>query len=224
MTKKKDFPKVYVATFPNGKQYVGITTYILAYRRTAHYSRAKKGSKFAIHNAIRKYGQDVKWEVLKICFSYEEAKESEIEFIKDLNTLAPNGYNLTTGGDGTAGHTLSLEQRQRLSDAHKGYIMPDSQKLAISFANKGRIKTDKQRENMSVAQKGKTLSPNHLDTLRKIKCVPIKVFKKQDGAFIGIWPSITQCSKDLNIHKNAITNCLSGLSKSVGGYLVIRSK
>lgn len=35
------------------------------------------------------------------------------------------------------GKKLSQEHRKKLSDSHKGYIMPESQKIKISLANKG---------------------------------------------------------------------------------------
>lgn len=140
MAKRNDNPKVYLATFPNGKQYVGITTATLEIRKSEHESRARNGSNYAVHNAIRKYG-DPTWEVLNICSSYEEAKELERKYIKELNTLTPNGYNLTIGGDGSKGHKLSEEQRKKLSDAHTGYVMPESQKRNISLGNKGKSKS-----------------------------------------------------------------------------------
>lgn len=141
MGRRSDIPKVYLVTFPNGKQYVGITTATLKERKVEHYSRTRSGSSFAIHNALIKYESKEKWEVLKYCSSYEEAQKLEIEYIKNLNTLAPNGYNLTEGGGGCKGYKLSDVQRKRLSDSHLGYTMPESQKIAISKANTGKSKT-----------------------------------------------------------------------------------
>jgi len=142
MGKRKDTPKVYLATFPNGKQYVGITTATLNLRKVEHYSRARKGSKYAIHNALNKYGEDVKWEVLTVCSSYEEAKEMEVKFIAELNTLAPNGYNLTSGGDGTKGYKATGQHIERLSQSHKGYIMPQEQKDKIKKSLTGILHKD----------------------------------------------------------------------------------
>ena len=141
MGKRKDLPKLYLATAPNGKQYIGITIATLEVRKSEHFSKSKKGSKLAFHNALRKYGQEVNWKILKICQTYEEAKTMEVEFIKNLKTQTPNGYNLTKGGEGTRGYTLSNEQRKILSESHKGYKMPQEQKDKIGASNKGKKKS-----------------------------------------------------------------------------------
>jgi len=138
MAKRNDIPKVYLVTFPNRKQYVGITSATLELRKTEHFSKSRKGSNFAIHNALRKYDNST-WEILNLCSSFEEAKELEKRYIKELNTLAPNGYNLTIGGDGfNKNRKFSEEHRKNLSESHKGYVMPKSQKLSISLAKKGK--------------------------------------------------------------------------------------
>ena len=52
----------------------------------------------AIHSAIRKYGkQNFSWRILEEC-SVEEMDEKERYYIKEYNTLAPNGYNILEGG------------------------------------------------------------------------------------------------------------------------------
>lgn len=55
--------------------------------------------KFAIHNAIAKYGvPGFTWQVIDQVETVDEANEAEEFFITYLNTMAPNGYNLTSGG------------------------------------------------------------------------------------------------------------------------------
>jgi group I intron endonuclease len=56
-----------------------------------------------LKNAIKKYGKnkfviEVLWEKKKC--TDEELDAKEMELIKELNTLHPNGYNLTIGGSG----------------------------------------------------------------------------------------------------------------------------
>ena len=55
----------------------------------------------------------------------EECDESrlsvlEIEYISANDTVAPHGYNLTTGGEGVRGLQWSEESRQRLSNSRRG--------------------------------------------------------------------------------------------------------
>ena len=52
----------------------------------------------ALRDAVKKYGIDnFEFSVLIICFDDERFKY-EIEYIKKYNSVAPNGYNLTNGG------------------------------------------------------------------------------------------------------------------------------
>lgn len=39
--------------------------------------------------------------------------------IIEYNSLFPNGYNLTSGGDGTPGRIITDEQRKRMSEGQK---------------------------------------------------------------------------------------------------------
>lgn len=51
-----------------------------------------------LHQAIRKYGaENFSWEVIEEC-EISEIDEKEIFYIKNFNTLSPNGYNILQGG------------------------------------------------------------------------------------------------------------------------------
>lgn len=107
---------LYLITSPTGKQYVGITTQPLNRRMAGHRISAKQGSPYPLHAAIRKHGFGaMQVEVLNATRDSDELHKLEIETIASLNTRAPNGYNLTDGGEGTAGHTKSDVERQALS-------------------------------------------------------------------------------------------------------------
>ena len=106
----------YKLTAPNGKSYHGITTQSVNRRMTGHRTWAKNGSKYPLHAAIRKYGFDAfKLEVLSESKDRDELHRLEVEAIARDNTLAPNGYNLTSGGDGTANHAVSEEHKLAIS-------------------------------------------------------------------------------------------------------------
>ena len=70
-------------------------------RWNEHKSKIEKGIGCpALQDAVRKYGiNNFKFQVLIICFD-EDRYRFEIEYIKKYNSIAPNGYNLTTGGEG----------------------------------------------------------------------------------------------------------------------------
>ena len=90
---------LYLLTSPSGKQYVGITSRNVMIRFRNHVEAAWAGAKWAVSGAIRKYGKDsFKIETL-IHAPMPMLKELEPITIKCFNTLAPGGYNLTTGGE-----------------------------------------------------------------------------------------------------------------------------
>lgn len=102
----------YKLTSPSGKIYHGITTQSVRRRMTGHKTWARNGSKLPLHNAIRKYGfENFKLEILSETCDRDELCRLEIEAITRDNSLAPNGYNVTAGGDGTTGHVVSDEHK-----------------------------------------------------------------------------------------------------------------
>ena len=106
----------------NGKCYVGQTRNSLNSRVYRHKHTALNSSKprSALHHAIHKYGLDAfEWSVLSECDSLDALDTSERAWITQLNSLAPNGYNLTVGGK--AGGLRSDEERisqERKVDAY----------------------------------------------------------------------------------------------------------
>lgn len=100
----------------NGKQYIGISNNP-ARRWIKH--KSGHGSKI-VYQAIKKYGlENLKFDVL-----YEgcedDIKQLEISLIKEYNTFAPNGYNLTEGGEGSIGWKPSAKTRQKWSESRSG--------------------------------------------------------------------------------------------------------
>ena len=90
----------------NGKCYIGQTTTTIEHRWGQHSSNHKNMGNMIICKAIRKYGK----ESFKIAELEEITKDSkellieelnklEILYIKKENTLQPNGYNISVGGN-----------------------------------------------------------------------------------------------------------------------------
>lgn len=86
-----------------------------------------------LNQAIREFGKD-SFDVTKLCdCELEKMDELESSYIKQYDTLAPNGYNLTTGGgknrhvqidpklkDGSIKKVLKAETKQRISKGQLG--------------------------------------------------------------------------------------------------------
>jgi group I intron endonuclease len=103
----------------NGMQYVGQTSCTLKRRWANHCPTTDHNPYFT--NAIRKYGrEEFSVIVIQVCESKEEMDFVETFYISLLNTKRPNGYNLTDGGEGCPGHTVSAEGRLRMRNSHLG--------------------------------------------------------------------------------------------------------
>ena len=87
---------IYKITSPSGKVYVGQTVRSFEKRMREH--KQTYSSCTALKSAIDKYKDQMKYEIIEEDVSQEQLDEREIYWIKELNSLAPNGYNLESGG------------------------------------------------------------------------------------------------------------------------------
>jgi group I intron endonuclease len=109
----------------NGKQYVGQTTKTVEKRWEKHLENADLGIKFLIYKSIRKYGaENFSRVILHECETKEEMDFVEMFYIALLSTKAPNGHNLTDGGEGQFGRRLSEKAIQKMRDAFTGKPNP----------------------------------------------------------------------------------------------------
>jgi group I intron endonuclease len=110
----------------NGKVYIGITRRTLADRWRDHLKPVKynlEQNTHLLHLAIKKYGEAAfLMEEIGRTDNKDDIKEMEQRFIQEYNSFYAysRGYNMTLGGDGTAGHIITEEHRQKMSEAHKG--------------------------------------------------------------------------------------------------------
>ncbi len=152
----------------NGKPYVGRTKQKLKNRMAQHRYDSKKGS-IGLGAAICKYGwENFSVEVIETCL-VEDLNTREIFWIAKLNSKAPNGYNLTDGGEGLV--NPSEETRAKMSANHPdvsggknpnyGKKCKPETRAKISASNKGKNKGTK-RNPFSARHKAK-ISANHAD-------------------------------------------------------------
>lgn len=164
--------KIYLITnLLNHKKYVGMTKFSLEERFLQH---SKKG--FLLTESIKKYGeQKFSIELIEEVESAERAYELEIFYIREYNTKAPNGYNLTDGGDGIFGWQPTDEYRQecseRVKQLHKNqkigmygknHTEETKQKMSKSLKGNqnclGRVLSEETKSKISLSHKGKILS------------------------------------------------------------------
>lgn len=153
---------LYQLTFSSGKKYIGITESEYLTRRLAqHRYRTRKGSKMPVHLAWAKYGEP-KAEIL--CrLSGGALYQAEIDAIKTLSTVAPNGYNILGGGQ--ASPALNKDVAKKISDAaKKRYEDPDERIKASVIA---RQRSPESRKKISESLTGKKLSKETKKKLRQ---------------------------------------------------------
>ena len=139
---------IYIVTnLLNAKQYVGISKNL-----TERWKQHKKalGETPLLHRALKKYGKEnFVFTHIADAFDKESVCDLERFLIKQHNTLYPNGYNLTKGGDGGAGAKLgrvvSEETRKKISvsllgnpSPRKGVTLSDETKRKLSESKKGK--------------------------------------------------------------------------------------
>jgi len=181
----------------NGKTYIGQTSKTLNHRKILHKAKARFGSNYHFHNAIRKYGFKVfKWEIIKKGIKNKnELDRLEIEYIKKFNSIE-KGYNVSTGGEGgdtLTNHPNRKEILKKMSDKQKGRKMKKStkkkwyKKMYIDNLNRfkgknnpmyGKKLSDDRKKQISEQHKGKPsgmLGRHHSEKTKK------KISKKLKG-------------------------------------------
>lgn len=130
-----------------GKSYIGKTNIGIINRYKKHISNAKNNINRYLYDSMNKHGYNYFIiGTLEECSSIEELNTKEIYYIKKYNSLYPNGYNMTLGGDG--GSTLSSWSEENKQKLYKQQ----------SLTRTGLKRTVSQKQNMSLAQKGKIIS------------------------------------------------------------------
>jgi hypothetical protein len=127
---------IYLLESPSEKKYIGQTVkhfnsgkksgYLARWK--AHISEAKRNINYSrlLDNAIRKYGSNnFKISLICECNTFEELNEKEKYYITFYNSLSPNGYNLTTGGNVNNKQSIEscLKKSQSLMGKNLGRIL-----------------------------------------------------------------------------------------------------
>lgn len=184
----------------NGMKYHGKTC------REYQSTRAgKEGSRYydcpKFGPAILEYGwSNFKYEVLEDGLTKEEANEREQYWIEKENSIWPNGYNVTLGGDGIKGlHPIrSKEYRNKQSESHKGKTSP----------RKGVRLSIETRKKISEAGKGRT-------PWNKGQGIEVLQFTK-DGQFVAKYSNASEAERETGISRGSISRCCKGERRSAG--------
>lgn len=188
--------KVYVHIFPNNKKYYGITNKKNPNERWESGHGYSFNHQPVMYNAIQKYGWgNIKHIILFENLSEEEAKQKEIELIRDNKTNCKKygdeyGYNMTDGGDGTLGHVVSEESKRKMSLKAKG-----RNKGKNCYKSKSVITKEKEWETISDFAKENNLVRSTVSKWLYGKCAMPKYWYEQGLRFKNENHNITMQNK-----------------------------
>lgn len=173
---------VYVHTFPNGKRYVGVTTWKPELRWGANGCNYKNPY---MVNAIKKYGwENIKHEIVAENLSIEQAEQMEIDLIAQYNSADKQyGYNISEGG--IICKACSEQTKEKLRKANLGKTMSEESKKKISQYQKGQVRSEHTIKNMCIAQKKSFHNGNnamHLPEARAKAAAKLKGRKPSEHA------------------------------------------
>lgn len=134
-------------------------------RLASHVAEAKNGRKNRPINHrsrwIRTLLQLGLRPVLEVIESTDNWALRERYWIKRLRGEGHSLTNLTDGGEGTFGHTQSLDVRAKHSSSRRDYFRLPQNRRAHSLALTGHAVSDETRKRISLAHQGKVLSGQH---------------------------------------------------------------
>lgn len=131
---------LYRITSPAGKSYIGVAKHSAEARFKKHVRDSKGGRQTALCGAIRKYGAEAMQVETLLVATSEYCFQAEIKAISVFGTLAPNGYNMTTGGEGV--HEMDEESKRR----HRASVNAPEVRAAKSAASKVHRNTKEAKE------------------------------------------------------------------------------
>ena len=233
---------VYKHTTPSGKVYIGITSKRpetrwnkgLGYGHNTHFV-----------NAIKRFGWDnIKHEVLVTGLEQEEAFAEERRLIAEHRANDPKfGYNQSEGGEsGFVGVSPSAEARKKNADAHRGRKASEETRKKMSEAHKahpnsgcykkGRVVSSEEVEKSAAARRGNKRPAELCEKLRQAnlgKKASEEARANMSRAHTGkagvlcvetgkVYEAVTLAAEATGLNRRAISNALTGVSKTSGGY------
>jgi group I intron endonuclease len=226
------------------KCYIGESKCLNINRRWNQHKKTiehNKGYCPALRDAVIKYGiENFIFTVIIVCFDDDRFKY-EKEFIIKYNSVVPNGYNLTNGGEGGGGfqgkkHSEEVKNKIKNSLKQK-YIDNPELKKQMSERNKIVMKNPEVKERIKLGilnsdkyQKA-IRAPTTNDVKIKIseglkkyhnenKIKPIKI-KQYDNnnSLLNEYTSISEASKESSVTRKAISLYLREKTKIAGGFI-----
>lgn len=173
----------------NGKRYIGQAVQFIngkrphgaegRWKKHTQEAKSKHSRCRALNSAILKYGEhNFTIRVLKIC-EKSQLNYYEVKYIRQYNTICPNGYNIRHGGSRSKLHESTIQKIREAKSKENNHMYgkhhTDEAKTKISQGNKGKVRTTEMREAMSNIKGRK---PSYVD-------LPMYIYYVKRGKFEG---------------------------------------
>jgi group I intron endonuclease len=186
----------------NGKAYIGQTTKANPFHRIDKHFRCKSNHNvYYLQSAIRKYGEEhFSVEILETASNIDNLNQLEIHYIEQFKTLAPNGYNLKSGGK--QGGVCSETTKQKISLIKKG--KPNLALRGRKFSASHRAKLSEVRKSVPKTAKQKAVHKLVIDSLKQ----PVKAINVSSGKEV-FFQSIQDCADYLGLVPSCVSRVLN---------------
>ena len=219
---KKGYGYIYKYTSPSGKSYIGQTIRSLKERAGHGGKRYKESHEF--YKAIKKYGfKNFEVEILAEVLQ-EQLDQIEIKYIQLFNTLIPNGYNISAGGQ-NIGKSKKTRKVYQYSMTDGSFI---KEWTSVMEAERNFHGSSNVLENCllgkAYTQWGYCWSYLKMDKFpiherivnpkeKKVEMYSLK------GELLKTFSSIAEAARKTGCERSAIKRCCRGELKSHGGYI-----
>lgn len=148
----------------NGKLYIGKAVHPVAQRWKTHCRDAASGRGWLLHNAIRAHQADA-FEITTLeSVPVSALDEAERKWISVFNSQSPNGYNLTSGGDGII--DPSREVREKMSQSQKGRCANPARREQLGRYTRNAWADPATKEKWTAERLARQTDPVHVQKLR----------------------------------------------------------
>lgn len=146
-------------------------------RWSEHIRTAKRGSRYALHNAVRKYSPTA-FDVAELCYAENHGQLYALEqaIIAAFRAAGVPLYNCTDGGPGVYGYKHSVESHAKMRSMRKEYIKqhphcmdksPETRRR-IAAALMGHKCSLETRRKQAAAKRGRKRHTNSSQTLLRV--------------------------------------------------------
>ncbi len=217
-------PVIYRIISPTNKYYIG-QTYNFKKRILEHKNGYGWRQKSIVHDSIKKYGLEAH-SISIICELPHDTDHSILNIYEDLylSQYKEVGFTMMNIREAGSRGLHSEITRKRMSESQKGNKnnlgkkrpMSEDWKRKIGDGNRGKINhTEAYKLKLANKMKGNAYTKGkEIHKRRK------SIFQySKSGDFVRSWDGVNNAADTLGIGRTNLTNCLTGLSKTAGGYI-----